>query len=77
MDLGASRRIRVPAHQLARRRLRQLKPHAKNLGCDDALKGIEKILELGTGADRQVRVWNANEDLHEMLGELAAVTELA
>jgi glutamate---cysteine ligase / carboxylate-amine ligase len=77
MDLGAGRRIRVPAHQLARRRLRQLRPHAKHLGCADALKGIEKILQLGTGADRQVRVWNANQDLHEMLSELAGVTEMA
>ncbi len=77
MDLAAGRRIRVPAHQLARRRLRQLKPHARALGCADCLAGIERILQLGTGATRQVRVWNANQDLHEMLTELAAVTELA
>lgn len=77
MDLAAGRRIRVPAHQLARRRLRQLKPHAKALGCADCLQGIERILQLGTGADRQVRVWNANQDLHEMMIELAAVTEMA
>ena len=62
---------------LARRRMKQLKPYAKELGCWDALsQGIESILEIGTGATRQVRVWNANEDLHEMLSELADKTEL-
>jgi carboxylate-amine ligase len=77
MDLAAGRRIRVPAATLARRRMKQLRPYAKELGCWDALsQGIESILERGTGATRQTRVWRANEDLHEMLSELADLTEL-
>jgi carboxylate-amine ligase len=77
MDLAAGRRTRVVASTLARRRMKQLKPFAKELGCWDALsQGIESILEVGTGASRQIRVWNANEDLHEMLSELADKTEL-
>jgi gamma-glutamyl:cysteine ligase YbdK (ATP-grasp superfamily) len=56
MDLAAGKRIRVPANQLARRRLKQLRPHAKALGCDEALKGVDRVLQLGTGADRQVVV---------------------
>jgi carboxylate-amine ligase len=77
MDLAANRRRRVPAATLARRRMKELRPYAKELGCWDALsQGIGNILEVGTGATRQVRVWNANEDLHEMLSELADKTEL-
>jgi carboxylate-amine ligase len=77
MDLAADRRQRIPAGTLARRRMKQLRPYAKDLGCWDALsQGIGTILERGTGATRQVRVWRANEDLHEMLSELADYTEL-
>jgi carboxylate-amine ligase len=77
MDLAANRRRRVPAATLARRRMKELRPYAKELGCWDALsQGIGNILEVGTGATRQVRVWNANEDQHEMLSELADKTEL-
>jgi gamma-glutamyl:cysteine ligase YbdK (ATP-grasp superfamily) len=57
--------------------MKQLRPYARELGCWDALsQGIGSILERGTGAARQVRVWNANEDLHEMLSELADLTEM-
>ncbi len=77
MDLASGRRARVTAATLARRRLKQLRPFARELGCWDALShGVSAILEKGSGADRQVRVWRANEDLHEMLGELADLTEL-
>src|SRR4051812_23607497 len=77
MDLAGGRRVKLPASQLARRRLRQLAPYARELGCNEALQGIEKILETGTGAARQLRVYNANQDLVEVMGELASVTELA
>ncbi len=77
MDLATGRRTRIVASTLARRRMKQLKPYARDLGCWDALsQGIGSILERGTGATRQVRVWRANEDLHEMLTELADKTEL-
>jgi glutamate---cysteine ligase / carboxylate-amine ligase len=77
LDLAAGRRARMPAHQLARRRLRQLKPYARSLDCWDALQdGVEAILQTGGGAARQVRVWDANRDLVEMLGELSDATAL-
>jgi carboxylate-amine ligase len=77
MDLAGGRRVKLTAAQLARRRLRQLAPYAKELGCDDALGGIERILTDGTGAQRQLRVYNANHDLVEMMRELSDVTERA
>ena len=58
------------------RRLRQLSPYAKELGCLDALEQITKIVEWGTGATRQMRVYNANRDLVEVTRELADKTEL-
>jgi carboxylate-amine ligase len=76
LDLASGQRMRVTAGDLARRRLTQLKPFARDLGCADALGGIEKILANGTGATRQIRVYNANQDLHEMFYELCGVTEL-
>ena len=76
MDLAAGARVTLPAAHLAQRRLRQLAPHAKELGCFDALQGIEQILEWGTGSSRQMRVYNANHDLAELMRELAHATEL-
>src|SRR5690348_1607930 len=71
MDLAAGRRVKLPARTLARRRLRELKPIARELGCQDALARIEWILDNGTGADRQLQVWNANRDLVEVADEIA------
>jgi carboxylate-amine ligase len=77
MDLSGGRRVRLTAAQLARRRLRQLAPYARELHCADALSGIERILSFGTGAQRQQRVYNANQDMQEVMGELSEYTERA
>jgi carboxylate-amine ligase len=77
MDLATEARNRVPVAQLIRRRLKELKPHAKELGSEDALDGIRDILSGGNGADRQLRVFNANRDLTEVVREIADATEAA
>ena len=66
--------MKTRASDLAARRLEELLPHARELGCDDALRGIERILSDGTGASRQLRVYRANHDLEELLREIAEVT---
>ncbi len=38
-----------------------------DLGSREELKYIHKILEHGTGADRQLRVWNQTKDLHKVV----------
>jgi carboxylate-amine ligase len=76
IDLAAGRRVTLQAGQLARRRLRQLAPYARELGCLEALEPIERILDWGTGATRQLRVYNANRDILEVLGEVADVSEV-
>ena len=75
MDLAAGKRIKVPARTLARRRLRELRPIARELGCAEQLARVEWMCEHGTGAQRQLQVWNANRDLKEVAEEVAAATE--
>jgi carboxylate-amine ligase len=75
MDLATGRRNRVPVAQLVRRTLRELEPHARELGCDAELEGISEILAKGNGSDRQRRIWNANKDIVEVVREIAEATE--
>jgi carboxylate-amine ligase len=77
MDLETGRRNRVPVARLVRRRLDQLAPHARELGSERELEGIDDLLGNGNGADRQLRVFNANRDLIEVVHEIADATEVA
>ena len=77
MDLVTGRRNRLPVAQLVRRRLKELEPHARELGSERELEGIEDILSNGNGADRQLRVFNANRDVVEVVREIADATEAA
>jgi carboxylate-amine ligase len=77
MDLATGRRNRVPVAQLVRRTLRDIEPHARELGSERELDGIREILSRGNGADRQLRVWNANRDIVEVVREIANATEEA
>jgi glutamate---cysteine ligase / carboxylate-amine ligase len=77
MDLATGRRNRIAVAQLVRRRLRDLEPHARELGSERELEGIEEILRRGNGADRQLRVFNANKDIVEVAREIADATEAA
>ncbi len=77
MDLATGRRNRVPVAQLVRRTLKEIEPHAQELGADRELDGIREILARGNGSDRQRRVWNANRDIVEVVAEIADATEQA
>jgi carboxylate-amine ligase len=76
MDLATGRRNRVPVAQLIRRTLRDIEPHARELGSERELEGVRDILARGNGSDRQLRVWNANRDIVEVVREVAAATEI-
>ncbi len=76
IDLVTGRRNRVPISQLIRRTLRDLEPHARELGSERELEGISEILSRGNGAEEQLRVWNANRDIAEVVQELAAASEI-
>jgi glutamate---cysteine ligase / carboxylate-amine ligase len=75
IDLATGRRNRVPVAQLVRRTLRDLEPHARELGSERELDGIREILDRGSGADRQLRIYNANRDIVEVVREIADATE--
>jgi glutamate---cysteine ligase / carboxylate-amine ligase len=77
MDLVTGRRNRVPVAQLVRRAIRDIEPHARELGSERELEGIRDILGRGNGADRQLRVFNANRDIVEVVSEIADATEAA
>jgi glutamate---cysteine ligase / carboxylate-amine ligase len=75
MDLATGRRNRIPLARLVRRTLKEILPHARELGSERELEGIDEILARGNGADRQLRVFNANRDIVEVVQEIAAATE--
>jgi glutamate---cysteine ligase / carboxylate-amine ligase len=76
MDLSATKRVKVPARTLARRRLRQLRPVARELDCSEELARIDWIVANGTSAERQLQVHNANFDLVEVAEEIASASEM-
>ncbi|MEX2253692.1 MAG: carboxylate-amine ligase [Thermoleophilaceae bacterium] len=65
---------RIATKELAQRLLDRLRPHATELGSADELEGIENLLEHGSGAARQLVVYEANHDLREVVGEIVAKT---
>jgi glutamate---cysteine ligase / carboxylate-amine ligase len=75
MDLATGRRNRMPLAQLVRRTLREVEPHARDLGSDRELEGIREILDRGNGAEQQLRIYNANRDIVEVAQEIADATE--
>jgi glutamate---cysteine ligase / carboxylate-amine ligase len=77
MDLATGRRNRIPVAQLVRRTLKEIAPHARELGSEEELEGIREILARGNSSDRQRRIWNANHDLAEVVREIADATERA
>jgi carboxylate-amine ligase len=77
MDLATGRRNRVSVAQLVRRTLKELEPHARELGSERELEGVREILSRGNGSDRQLRIFNANRDIVEVVSEIADATEVA
>ena len=72
VDLPKTRR--VPTRELAMRVLERIRPHAEELGSADELDGIEDLLDRGTGASRQLVVYEANHDLREVVREIVDAT---
>ncbi|MGE4428110.1 MAG: carboxylate-amine ligase [Solirubrobacteraceae bacterium] len=65
---------RVATRDLARRLLDRLREHAEELGSERELEGVADILARGTGADRQVLIYDTNKDLQEVMAEIVAAT---
>ena len=76
MDLATGRRNRITIAQLVRRTLKELEPHARELGSEAELDGIRQILSRGNGAARQLRTFNTNKDIVEVVHDIADATEI-
>jgi glutamate---cysteine ligase / carboxylate-amine ligase len=74
MDLETGLRNRIPVAQLIRRTLKEVEPHARELGSERELEGIREILARGNGAGRQLRIWNETRDVVAVVADLAAAS---
>jgi carboxylate-amine ligase len=64
----------VPTRELGRRLYERLREHAQDLGGADALEGIVDLLDNGSGAFRQRKVYEANRDFSELLRDIVAAS---
>jgi glutamate---cysteine ligase / carboxylate-amine ligase len=64
----------APATEMVRHLLEELAGDADELGCAQELAGIERLMEAGTGARRQLHVYEENGDLRDLVREIAART---
>ena len=65
----------LPIAKLVRRTLREIEPHARELGSERELEGIAALLDRGNRAERQLRIFNANRDIVEVVRAIADATE--
>ncbi len=72
IDLPSSRTVATRA--LVRRVCDRMRAHARELGGADALEAIDDLLERGNGARRQLVVYEANQDLREVIAEIVAAS---
>ncbi len=67
-------KTRVPTRELVRRVVDRIQHHSEELGSAEDLEGINDLLDKGNGAHRQVVVYEANHDLHEVAREIVEAT---
>lgn len=61
----------VAAPEMARGLVALLADHADELGCRHELEGIEDLLEHGTGAHRQLAMYERGQDMAALVAEIA------
>ena len=67
-------RRRVPAAAMAADLVASLAADADELGCGAELEGVRDLLEHGTGADRQLAMWENEGDLPGLVARIAAIS---
>jgi carboxylate-amine ligase len=72
VDLPSADRVSTKA--LATRLIERMREHCQDLGSINELDAVEDLLERGNGASRQIVVYEANHDLHEVMAEIVAAT---
>jgi carboxylate-amine ligase len=61
----------VPAPEMALKLIELVSANADELGCREELEGIKDLLDAGTGAHRQLRVYESSGDMHALVAEIA------
>jgi carboxylate-amine ligase len=74
IDLDDEAPHMVPVERLVRRRVRALAGDARALGCEAELDWVNRILERGNGAQRQLLVYGTNSDPGEVARDIAEIT---
>ncbi len=72
VDLPSNERIATK--ELVRRLLNEIRGNAQDLGCERELDGIVDLLERGNGAHRQLIVYEANQDMRELMADIVEAT---
>jgi carboxylate-amine ligase len=72
IDFG--RRRAVETRSLIHEILEFIAPEVEELGSEREMKHVERILEEGTGADRQLAVWERTHDLKAVVDHIVAET---
>src|SRR6516162_959311 len=73
IDFG--KQIEVPMRDLVQEYLEFVDDVVDELGCREEVSYVRKILEMGSGADRQLRVFNETRDLKRVVDYIIEETE--
>jgi carboxylate-amine ligase len=73
----ADEKVNVPARDLARSLVEQLRPISQDLGCENELLGVLEIVEGGTGSQVQRRTYEESSDFLEVVAYLIEGTRPA
>jgi carboxylate-amine ligase len=73
----AVKKINVPAGDMARDLVEQLRPHSQDLGCEDELLDALEIVEGGTGSQRQREAYENSDDFLDVVAFLIEGTRPA
>lgn len=73
IDFG--KRVEVPFRQLMEEYLQLVDPVLDELGSRREVERVREIMEVGTGADRQLRVWHETRDLKAVVDYIIQETE--
>ena len=61
----------VPAPEMTRKLIELVSANADELGCRDELEGIKGLLDAGTGAHRQLQMYEGSGDMHALVAQIA------
>jgi carboxylate-amine ligase len=72
IDFGKQKE--VPVRDLILELLEFVDDVVDELGCREEIGYVERMLEMGTGADRQLRVWERTQDLKAVVDHIVEET---